>query len=155
MTQRVAGLLWLLRSLTCLPDQAWAFCCFLSFSGWWPLHWSQKEGGGSRWLWGPVDAFVQSASRSRYSFSRKPFIVTYWVKADLVASNKVGFNHLQTYELFLPLPKALPGSWGHYLWFVWNTLHQLFSLDLKGHLWRWGEQWWSNKSGKFFLGGIT
>lgn len=45
-----------------------------------------------------------------HGFSRKPFIVTCWVKADLVASIKVAFNHLQTHELFLLLPKALPGS---------------------------------------------
>lgn len=32
------------------------------------------------------------------------------VITDLIASNTVSFNHLQTHELSLCLPKALPGS---------------------------------------------
>lgn len=43
----MAGLLWLFRSLTCLLDQASTFCCFLSSSGWWPLHRSQETRGQS------------------------------------------------------------------------------------------------------------
>lgn len=49
-------------------------------------------------------------------------------KTELFASKKVGFNRLQTHNVFLPLPTALPGSLqGRYLWFVWNMLHHLFS----------------------------